>query len=185
MISKTIKLMLASSLLSMSAYAYDASKVDVIWTGYKTQAKAPVSGTFDKVGFEITKNDDFAKFLSSAKVSIDPYSINSKMKFRDNNISSTLFKVANITEIKAVAKNVSGDESKGKVDVEITMNNVSKVVAMDYMVEGTIIKAKGDINVLDFAMDKSLAAFAEKCKPFHAGKTWADVTVAFDLPFTK
>ena len=178
-----LKSIITASLLAANALAYEASSVNVNWTGYKTQAKGPVGGTFDKVNLKIEKNDDFAKFLSSASVSIDPYSLNSKMPFRDNNITSTLFKVANVNEIKAMVKKVNGDNKAGTLDVEITMNNKSKVIPMEYKVEASTLKAQGKIEILDFAMNESFNAFATKCKPFHAGKTWSEVGVAFELPF--
>lgn len=185
MLKNVTRSILISSLLSVGAFAYEASNVNVNWTGYKTEGKAAVSGTFDKVNLEIAKDDNFSKFLSSAKVSIDPYTINTKMKFRDNNISSTLFKIANVNEIKANVKKVMGDEAKGKLDVEINMNGVSKIVPMNYTVEASAIKAEGVIDILNFSMNESFAAFAAKCKPFHAGKTWSEVTVSFNLPFKK
>lgn len=178
-----LKSLLVSTILATSAFAYEASSVSVNWIGYKTQGKAGVPGTFDKVTLEAKKNDDFSKFLSSANVNIDPYSLNSKMKFRDTNITSTLFKLANIKDIKAKVAKVNGDIKAGSLDVEIAMNNTKKIIPMKYTVEAGVLKAVGTIELLDFAMGESFNAFAAKCKPFHAGKTWSEVTVSFDLAF--
>lgn len=178
-----IKSLLVSSLLSTGAFAYEASNVNVNWIGFKTQAKAGVAGTFDKTSLGITKNDDFLKFLSSATVTIDALSLNSKMAFRDKNITSTLFQLVNVTEIKAKVLKASGDDKMGTLDVEIDMNNTKKVIPMKYTVESGVLKANGSLEILDFAMEDSFAAFAAKCKPFHAGKTWSEVAVSFDLPF--
>ncbi len=178
-----LKSLMLTSFLYTGAFAYDATEVNVKWDGYKTAAKTAVSGVFDKVQLSISKNDDFSKFLSSANVTIDAASLNSKMKFRDNNIISTLFKMANIAEIKGKVTKVSGDDKKGTVDIEIDMNNVKKVIPFNYTVSSNVINAKADINVLDFAMQKSFDAFSLKCKPFHANKTWSDVTVHFELPY--
>lgn len=180
-----LKPLLVSLLLTLSAFAYEASTINVNWIGYKTQAKAGVPGTFDSVKLDIQKSDDFKTFLNSAKVSIDSSSLNSKMKFRDTNIVTTLFKLSSAKEISAVVKKVNGDISKGSLDVEIMMNKNTKTIPMNYTVEANKLTATGSIDILDFAMNDSFAAFAAKCKPFHAGKTWTEVTVSFELPFTK
>lgn len=180
-----LKSLLVSSLLSTGAFAYDASSINVIATGYKTAGKIAVSTTFDKVTLSIKKNDNFTKFIKSAIVKIDVMSINSKMKFRDNNITSTLFKLSGFSEIQAKVMDVKGNDKKGTLKVEINMNNVKKVVSMPYTIDSNTVKASGTIDVLDFSMNKGFTAFAAKCKAFHANKTFTDVTIAFELPFTK
>ena len=180
-----LKSLLVTSLLSTGALAYDASSVNVMATGYKTAGKVAVPTTFDKVTLSVKKNDSFKKFISSASVKIDVMSINSKMKFRDNNITSTLFKLSGFSEITANVKSVKGNNKKGVLKVEINMNNVKKVVSMPYTVTANTLKAEASIDVLDFSMNKGFKAFAAKCKAFHANKTFSDVKVAFELPFTK
>ena len=180
-----LKSLLIGSLLSVNALAYEASEVIVKFVGYKSKAKTGVEGKFDKVKLEIQKNDEFKAFLTSSKVIIDSSSVNTKIKFRDKNISSTLFKSDNLKEIKAMIKKVNGDMKKGTLDVEIIMNKVSKTISMTYTNSNNILVAEGLIDVLDFAMNNSYAAFAAKCKPFHAGKSWSDVTISFELPYTK
>jgi polyisoprenoid-binding protein YceI len=178
------KLLLASTMIS-SVYAYDASNVEVNFTGFKLQNKVAVPGTFSKTTLDIKNNTDFIKFLSSANVTIDVESIDTKMKMRNNNIKSTLFKVANIKEINAKVVKVMGDDMKGTVDIEIDMNNTKKIIPMTYMTKDGVLTAKGAIDVLDFAMNESFAAFAAKCKPFHANKTWSNVDISFNLTYTK
>ena len=182
---KTIgKLFLASAIMT-SVYAYEASEVNVGFIGYKMQTKVGVPGVFDQAKLDIKSDVDFTKFLTSANVTIDISTLNTKMRMRDNNITSTLFKVANIKEIKAKVVKVTGDEMKGTVDVEIDMNNTKKVIPMTYVSKDGVLTAEGAIDVIDFTMTESLAAFAKKCKPFHAGKTWSEVSVSFTLPFKK
>ncbi len=180
-----LKSLLIGSLLSVNALGYEASQVTVKFLGYKSKAKTGVEGHFDKVKLQIQKNDDFKTFLTSAKVIIDSSSVNTKIKFRDKNINATLFKPDSLKEIIAVIKKVNGDMKKGALDVEIIMNKVSKTISMPYTNSNNTFMAKGTIDVLDFAMNNSYAAFAAKCKPFHAGKSWSDVTISFELPYTK
>ena len=177
-------LLLASTMIS-SVYAYDASKIEVGFTGYKMKIKVPVPGTFTKTTLDIKKNADFEKFLTSANVTIDVDSIDTKMKMRNNNIKSTLFKVANIKEINAKVVKVMGDDMQGTVDIEIDMNNTKKIIPMMYITKDDVLTAKGAIDILDFAMNESFAAFAKKCKPFHAGMTWTNVDISFNLTYTK
>ena len=180
-----LKSLLVGSLLSSSAFGYEASSVKVNVMAYKTKAKSGVAITFDKVSLSIKKNTDFSKFITSAEVSIDVNSINSKMKFRDNNIKATLFKIANISEVKAKVLKVTGNDKTGTLDVEVSMNNVKKIIPMKYTVSSGTLKADGVLDILDFAMSKSYAAFAAKCKGFHGGKSFSDVALSFSLSFTK
>ena len=180
-----IKSLLIGSLLSVNTLAYEASSVKVKFVGYKSKAKTGVEGNFDKVKLEIQKNNDFMAFLTSSKVIIDSSSVNTKIKFRDKNINTTLFKPDSLKEIIAMIKKVNGDMKKGTLDVEIIMNKVSKTISMPYTNSNNTLMAQGTIDVLDFAMNNSYAAFAAKCKPFHAGKSWSDVAISFELPYTK
>jgi len=179
-----LKSLLIGSLLSIKALAYEASQVTVKFVGYKSKAKTGVDGKFDKVKLDIVKHDNFKTFLTSSKVTIDSSSVNTNIKFRDTNINTTLFKPASLKEITAMIKKVNGDMAKGTLDVEIIMNKVSKTISMPYTNDNNTLRAKGSIDVLDFAMNNSYAAFAAKCKPFHAGKSWSDVAISFELPYT-
>ena len=180
-----LKSLLITAMLSVCMFAYDAVKVDVKWTGFKTVAKKGVPGTFDTVNLSIQKNDDFHTFLRSAKVTIDTASLNSNSKVRDNNITSTLFAAAGAQKITAMVKESKGDMSMGILDVEITMNEVSNIVKMNYSVKNNTLTANGMIDVLNFSMKEGFTAFATKCATLHAGKSWTNVNISFELPFTK
>lgn len=180
-----LKSFVLCSILSLSSYAYTASDLQVNAVGYKTAKKVGVPITFDKFEFSIKENKDFAKFMKSASINIDVYSLNSKMKYRDNNITSTLFKLTDIKEIKARVVKVKGSSDTGVFDVEISMNNVTKIVKMPYSLISGILEAKGRIDILDFALSESFAAFAKKCKGLHAGKSFSDVEISFNFNLKK
>lgn len=181
----TLKIVFICLFFSISAYAYEASDVNIKWTGFKTELKKGVPGTFDKINLDINSNDDFKKFLQSAKVYIDTESLNSNVKTRDNNIISTLFHLEGAKMIYVTVNKVNGDMSSGKLLLEIIMNKVSQVVSMDYKVKEQKVIANGTIDILDFSMNDSFKAFATKCSKLHAGKTWTQVDIYFELPFTK
>ncbi|PID46984.1 MAG: hypothetical protein CR967_06090, partial [Proteobacteria bacterium] len=182
---KIIKLSLAGLLFASFASAYDvAGKLDITFTGYKMAKKVGVDGTFKKVDFKFLQNEDFGEFLKSMKVDIDALSLDTKLKMRNDNIA-IIFKNANFSNILAQITDVKGDDKAGNMEVEITMNKISKKVPFTYKVDGTNIVASGSVDLLDFALSKSFGDFAKKCKGFHAGKTWSDVGLKFSVPFKK
>lgn len=175
-------LALVTTLFSTNAFAYElAGDLTVNWTGYKTNNKVGVGGSFDKVEVSASKNADFASFLKGMSVSIDSYSLNSKNKFRDKNIL-TLFKTTEAKAITAKVLSIKGDATKGELIANISMNNTTKEVVMPYMLQGGKLSAKGEIDILDFMLKEGFEVFSKKCKAFHAGKTWSSVDISFEVP---
>lgn len=173
----------AMSLLS-SLHAYELNgNLDVKWTGFKTERKVGVSGTFQDIKLMIQKSEDFKLFLKSAYVKIDTLKIDSKMPFRDKNITSTLFSLDSAKNIDAKIIDVKGDDKKGTLVLSLTMNQVTKNVEMNYTVEDSKVKAEGRIEILDYALSNSFNEFAQKCKVFHQSKTFSNVDISFTLPF--
>jgi polyisoprenoid-binding protein YceI len=168
--------------LSINLSAYEVNgDLGVKWTGFKTEKKAPVSGTFKDIKLNIEKNDDLSKFLTSAKVEIKTASFDSKNPFRDKNITSTLFSLASSETIKGSVKSV--DVENKKLILNVTMNEVSKEVSMAYDIKDSKIVANGTIEILDFAMKDSFMAFAKKCAGFHGNKSFSDVNIEFTIPY--
>lgn len=179
------KILLSSVLalgLCINANAYELNgDLGVKWTGFKTEKKAPVSGTFKDIKLSITSNEDLSTFLKSAKVEIQALSIDSKMPFRDKNITSTLFSLSSSKLIKAEVKDV--DTKNSKLTMNLTMNEVTKEVTMDYKTENGNITAIGNIEIFDYALKDSFLAFAKKCAAFHQNKTFTDVSLSFTIPY--
>ncbi len=167
---------------NLNAYDLDGD-LGLKWTGFKSANKVGVAGTFKKVTLEMKKAAKLADFLKSSKVEIDTSSVNTKMGFRDKNITSTLFKLASSKLIKGSISSVKGDDKKGSLSLTLTMNEVTKEVPMTYEVSANKIIVKGSVEILDFALSESFAAFAKKCKAFHQNKTYSDVAVEFTIPF--
>jgi polyisoprenoid-binding protein YceI len=179
------KILLSSILalgLSVNLNAYEVNgDLGVKWTGFKTEKKAPVSGTFKDIQLSIEKNDDLSKFLTSAKVEIKTASFDSKSPSRDKNITSTLFSLATSETIRGSVKSV--DVENKTLVLNVTMNEVLKEVSMSYNIENSAIVAKGSIEILDFAMKDSFLAFAKKCAGFHQNKSFSDVNIEFAIPY--
>lgn len=179
------KIILSSALAlgllsSLNAYELNGN-LDVKWTGFKTAKKVGVSGGFKDVNLNITKSDKLVDFLKSAKVEIDSSKLDSKLPFRDKNITSTIFSLASAKMIKGSISNV--DEAKKTLTLDLTMNDVTKQIPMTYEVKDNKIIAKGKIEILDHNLKSSFEAFALKCKAFHQNKTFSDVDVEFTLPY--
>lgn len=167
-------------LTSLNAYELNGS-LGVKWTGFKTEKKAPVSGTFKDISIDINKSDDLSAFLKSAKVHIATASFDSKNPFRDKNITSTLFSLATSKSINGAISSV--DTEKKMLTLDVTMNEVTKSVPMSYEMKDGNILAKGTIEILDFDMKNPFMAFAKKCAAFHQNKSFSDVNIEFTLPY--
>lgn len=181
-----MKKIIMSSLLAIglltSANAFEVNgDLGVKWTGFKTEKKAPVSGTFKDISLSIEKSDDLSDFLKSAKVEIASASFDSKNPFRDKNITSTLFSLATSKTIKGTISRV--DTAKEMLILNLTMNEVTKQVAMKYQMVNSSIVAKGTIEILDYDMESPFMAFAKKCAALHQNKSFSDVNIEFTLPY--
>ena len=165
---------------SLNAYELNGD-LGVKWTGFKTEKKAPVSGTFKEINLKITKSDDLSEFLKSAKVDISTASFDSKSPSRDKNITSTLFSLATSKTINGSI--VAVDVAKKSLTLEVVMNEVKKEVPMTYEMINNNIVAKGSIEILDFDMKNPFMAFAKKCAVFHQNKSYSDVNIEFSIPY--
>lgn len=169
-----------SLLSSLNAYELNGD-LNLKWTGFKGPTKIGVPGTFKDIKLSIERNDDFVKFLKSANVIIQTSSLDSKLPMRDTNITSTIFSLASAKEIKANI--ISVDESKSELILKVTMNKIEKDILMKYEKSSSSILAKGTLEILDFGLKDSFAAFEKKCGPLHQMKSYSDVEIEFSLPF--
>ncbi|WP_072681222.1 YceI family protein [Arcobacter sp. LA11] len=179
---KTLFAIVLSLGLISSINAYELNgELGVKWTGYKTEKKAPVSGTFNDIKLDIKSSDDLSTFLKSSMVTIKSSSLESKNPGRNLNITSTLFSLATAKIIEGSISEVN--EMKKSLTLNVTMNKVIKSVPMAYeMTDGKII-AKGVIDILDFDMKSSFMAFAKKCGALHQNKSFSDVAIEFIVPY--
>jgi len=181
-----LKKVLLSSVLSLglisSLNAYEVNgDLGVKWVGYKNKVKVGVPGTFKEVTLSIEKNDDLSEFLKSANVSINTLSLDSKLPFRDKNITSTLFSLVSAKEIKGSIASV--DVEKNELVLKVTMNQIEKDVLMKFEKSDSTIMAKGKIEILDFDLKDSFLAFAKKCGALHQMTSYSDVDIEFTLPY--
>lgn len=179
---KRILLLVATLGLVLNLNAYELNgDLGVKWTGFKTEKKVAVSGTFNDIKFNIKNSDNLSNFLSTAKVEIQAKSLESKNPARNLNMTSTLFSLATSELITGSIENIN--EKDKTLTLNLSMNEVKKDIPMNYeIINGNII-AKGNIDILDFDMKSSFMAFAQKCAAFHANKSYSTVDIEFTIPF--
>jgi len=181
-----MKKVLLASVLSLGLVstlnAYELNgDLAVKWTGYKTEKKVPVSGTFNTIKFDIKSSDNLSTFLKSSIVTIESSSLESKNPARNLNMTSTLFSIATS---KVIEGNISDvNEMKKSLTLNVSMNEITKAIPMMYEINDGKIVAKGSIDILNFGMKNSFMAFAKKCAAFHQNKSFSEVGIEFTIPY--
>lgn len=157
----------------------DPAKAKVTWTAFKTPKKVGVDGTFSKITYSAQESDDLKVFLKSATVEIETASVDSGNKERDEKLGNFFFKLMKNPLIKAHVQTVQNENT---VLVMLSMNKVKKEVTMKYSYENNILTLTGEIDVLNWSLDKSLAAINKACYALHEKKTWSDVALKVSVP---
>jgi len=172
------------SLADTGCIAVDEQTVNVSWKAYKTPAKIGVSGIFDDVIYSAATKEarDVSTLLLDASVTIDTQKVNSKNEGRDLKLVNNFFKMMNNEKITAKVISVKEDkEEAGTMIIDISMNGITKHIPMNYTYEKGLVKAVGYIDIFDFKASKALSSINKSCFDLHAGKTWNDVAIGFEL----
>lgn len=152
----------------------------VKWTAFKTPAKVGVSGEFSKFKFDGKTNGTSIKdIVYGLGLKIDHQSVNTGNESRDGKIAKFFFSTSKNAEIIARVTKISDKN----ITLKINMNGVDRDVPMSYSILGNELKAQGVIDVLDFTMNKQLAAINKACYALHEGKTWSDVGLELTAQF--
>lgn len=156
------------------------------WTGYKYTAKAPVSGTFDKIVYT-QKNEgaeSMSELIESIEFVIDTNSTNSGNAARDTTLKKTVFgyletpdtisgKFSNATQLDVVAELVANQKMKTKLKLEAA--------------DGKLV-ATGSLDLLKDGLKKSYDSVHIACKGLHTGedgisKTWSTVDIKIEADY--
>ena len=162
----------------------DSDDIEVKWTGYKFPGKdkAGVSGTLRNLGLEESySGKSLESILKGLKFNIDSRSVWSRNSMRDarlvkfffGKMSSTMI-TGNIIELK-----------DNKLTLKLIMNGLAKNITLDVVQKANRFEATGVIDILEFGMNKSLAAINKACFDLHKGKTWNDVQIILALTHGK
>ncbi|MDH5581794.1 MAG: YceI family protein [Bdellovibrionales bacterium] len=162
-------------------YSVSPSGVKVEWVAYKTPAKVGVKGSFTKLGFtEAREGKSLEGVMTGAQFNIDTKSTSTGDKGRDMKISSFFFGRQKIS-----GEIVSVDAKKKLIQLEVNMNDQLQKIPLSYQIKKSKVLATGYIDVLDFAMNDSLAKITKACYAKHEGKTWSDVKIILEAKFKK
>lgn len=176
--------LLITALFTFNIYAtcqYTNDSIKVNWTAFKTPKKVGVKGTFSKVKLTPNKTSGtIAEILQGSQVTINTKRVDTGDKARDGKIATFFFSTMNDGK-KIVTKIVKADDKT--ITLDIKMNGVSQQTELPYTVKDGTLTANGKIDVLNFAMDKQLAAITKACFAKHEGKTWPDVLIGFSAQF--
>lgn len=172
-----LSLALSTSLSANECINLDNAQVN--WTSYKTLAKVGVSGTFNEVKLQTNKNAiDIKNALLGSSVKIDIKNIDAKAQIKTDNILKFFVAHLDNTDINAKIKNVYKDT----LDVEITLNNMTKTIPMNYRIENNKIVSNGVIDGLDFALVPALKVLNTQVAG-HLNKGWYDIPLSFSLDY--
>ncbi|WP_300367889.1 YceI family protein [Hydrogenimonas sp.] len=169
--------LLTATFIMAGECTYKVKDIDVTWEAYKTPAKIGVDGTFEAIKLSALPDKSPEALLEGARISIDTQSVNSKNSSRDAKLVKFFFNVQGVKTITAEVKRVD----KERADVEITINDVTKIVPMKVEFDEDAIEAEGYIDLADFDMLPSLESITKACFDLHKGKTWQDVKIGFDI----
>lgn len=101
---------------------------------------------------------------------------------RDNNVINYFFNKFKHSPNKIVATISAVNEDS--LNLDVTMNGVSKTLPMSFTVENGNLVAQGKLEILDFA-PKAFKSLAAMCGGFHQGKSWSDIDLKFHVPVEK
>ena len=173
-----------------TSYNFDEGSFTFGFTGYAAQDKSyAVTGiTFEEFTVSSPENK-----LDGTSIEVKLASVNSSadknngkggewsdimIPARDENIVNGF--INNLAQKEtATAKVVGVDDSK--IDLEVTLNDVTKVVEMPYTVTDGVLTAKGSTDVAEYNGNEAFKKFAMLCTAFHYGKSWSDIELTFSM----
>lgn len=168
---------LGSNLSAKECIHLDNAQVN--WTSYKTLEKIGVSGTFSKVELQASKNTmDMKNALLNTAVKIDIKNIDAKAEEKTNNILKYFVSNLDNTTINATIKEVY----ENTLNVEIVLNNITKIIPMSYKIENGKVVSNGVIDGLDFNLAPALKVLNTQVAG-HLNKGWYDIPVNFSLNY--
>lgn len=171
--------------------APDAVKVE--WTAFKLTEKVGVTGTFNTTTLAgATEADSLVALAKGLSMKIDGASVESNNPGRNATISQFFFQqFSPPSAITAKVESVNGDDSKGTLNIAITMNGTRKTVPFAYTIsKDHAVEATATIDMMDFAMQKPFDTLHRACEEQHTGedgvsKTWTDVGLKLSGKFAE
>ncbi len=169
------------SFLVIPTSTVGAGFTDTDGTAYKTAKKVGVNGSFTKATYTATDSENLNIFLQSAKAEIDVTSVNSGLPERDEKLLKFFFKTMKKNTILASIQNIKDQNAL----VLLTMNGVKKEITMKLnVIDNKMVELSGDIDLLNWSLNKQLASINKACSELHEKKTWSEVSLKIEIPIS-
>jgi polyisoprenoid-binding protein YceI len=169
----------------------DTMKVQ--FTGFKTTEKVPVSGTFKNVKLNAPKiSHSVSELLLNSNATIDFLSVFTDNDARDWNLREHFFKkIKNYKKVQGKIRTTQGSNHKGTAVLGLNLNGRTKDVTMEYVTEPknantVLLRLNGELDILDFKMNRALASISQACFELHKGpdgisKTWPNFQIKIEV----
>lgn len=163
-------------------YSYNEGSTEFQWTAYKTNAKVPVSGTFNEITVTSEASENPLEVIESIKFTMKTASVESTNPERDAKISEHFFGTLNTTEITGKVTGIN--EKKGKATIMITMHDISFDIEGDYTMENNLFSFTSSMDVSSWNGMAGIGALNTVCSDLHTGddgvsKLWSEVGLSF------
>ena len=170
-------------------YSFSDSTIKLFWAGYKTTDKLKVLGNFQ----EIKTNHSDQKFSSiDDLVNGITFSINSKSSesgdpIRDANLRDYFFNY--LTDNFQINGRIS-KYNEEFITANIDVLGVDREIKFTHSIVNNLLKLRASISLDELGAYKAYNSISDKCYELHKGsdgisKTWDEVNVILDVPFTK
>lgn len=156
----------------------DNSSVVLAWTAFKTSDKIGVGGKFSQVLIKAgEKTTKLPELLRTVTFTIPTKSTNTENPDRDAKILNEFFlKMTNTDLILGQVTDVEGDNTSGKCNAIVTMNDVEQFVPLTYSVENDEIRFSGELDINSFKAEEALKSLNKACEDLHKGADGVSVT---------
>lgn len=174
-----------------AALKFDKSSFNFSITGYGGENKSYVVSQIIFKEFEVTSAENL---LLGTRLTFNPGSVDTSKdlnngtggdwpaafaEVRNGNIINGF--VNNMAEKEAVIAEIASIGDKN-IELQVTINGVTKKIEMTYTVTDGLLLAKGELDVLDFNTNEAFESFGKLCTTaFHQGKTWSEVGLQFSV----
>lgn len=155
--------------------------IEVSWVAFKTPSKLGVTGYFRDIGINSDLSaSNLETLFSLMNFNIDSESVDLGSDLKNTNMKEAFFRLMSNQYMFGDFDHLSND----RVNLNINMNNVERIVPMNLTLTEKEIIGHGIIDVYDFALGDSLLGINTRCYDYHAGKTWSDVEIHFNLKYS-
>lgn len=161
----------------------DSTKVN--WTAYKTTDKVAVGGSFTEIELKDTKQGNTPQeVLEGARFSIPVSSVFTNNPERDGKLKEFFFMVLKDPEFLAGEIHFK----EGVASLLLTLNGITKEVAIETSFENNKFTVNGTLNLEDFGAEDAVASINNACYDLHKGadgvsKTWSEVGISGSVVF--